>query len=130
MILELYRQLKDIVDNEYSEIVEDTEIIFTYSGRARKLRIKLIDDTFIDIWYSLEGEYSFHWEQASRGMVYRHDNAPHKKWAFVKTFPKHCHNGLQDRVVESNLSDKPEQALREFLNFVRKRTIELKRKCD
>ena len=63
MILELYRLLKEIAENEYKEIIEDTGVIFSHSGRARKLRIKLIDATFIDIWYSLEGEYSFHWEQ-------------------------------------------------------------------
>lgn len=130
MILELYKLLKEIAENEYREIIEDAVIVFTYSGRARKLRIKLIDTTFIDIWYSLEGEYSFHWEQSLRGMVYRHDNAPHNKWNFVKTFPKHCHDVAQDRVIESNLSDNPEQALREFLNIVRKRVIELKHKGD
>jgi hypothetical protein len=130
VILELYKLLKEIAEKEYREIVEDIEIIFSYSGRARKLRIKLIDATFIDIWHSLEGQYSFHWEQSSRGMIYRHDNAPHNKWNFVKTFPKHCHDGAQDRVIESNLSDKPEQALREFLNIVRKRVIELKHKGD
>ena len=128
MILELYRSLKEIAENEYKEIIEDTGVIFSHSGRARKLRIKLIDATFIDIWYSLEGEYSFHWEQTSRGMIYRHDNAPDKKWTFVKTFPKHCHDGAQDRVVESNLSDKPEQAVREFLNIVRRKIIESKHK--
>ncbi len=63
MILDLYRQLKEIADEEYDEVVENTEIIFSYTGRARKLRIKLIDNTF----------------------------------------PKHCHDGTQENVVESNL---------------------------
>ena len=65
MILDLYRQLKEIADKEYFDIVEDSEIIFSHTGRARKFRIKLVDNTFIDIWYSLEGDYSFHWEQRS-----------------------------------------------------------------
>lgn len=126
MILSLYKHLKKIADSEYSDIVEGSEIIFTYSGRARKLRIKLIDTTFIDIWYSAEGEYSFHWEQTNvRDTVYRHDNAPHNKWSFVKTFPKHCHDRTQENVTESNLSEIPDEALREFLNIARKKMINL-----
>ena len=42
MILELYRLLKEIAENEYKEIIEDTGVIFSHSGRARKLRIKLM----------------------------------------------------------------------------------------
>ncbi|MDP2752822.1 MAG: hypothetical protein Q8P40_00280 [Nitrospirota bacterium] len=49
MISELYRQLKEIADKEFNEIIEDSEIITSYTGRARKLRLKLIDETFIDI---------------------------------------------------------------------------------
>ena len=63
MIFELYRKLEQIAIVEFDDIVDDCMIIFTYSGRAQKLRLKLIDKTFIDIWYSPEGEYSFHWEQ-------------------------------------------------------------------
>jgi hypothetical protein len=37
----------------------------------------------------------------------------------VATFPKHFHDGSEDRIVESRLSEEPEQALREFLTFVR-----------
>jgi len=91
--------------------------------------LTLIDNTFIDVWYSLEGEYSFHWEKMGlRDSIYRHDNAPHKKWKQIKTFPKHCHEGSEQNVSESNLSDIPEQALREFLTDVRKRLIKMRRK--
>lgn len=121
MILELYRQLKEIADKEYFDLVEDSEIIFSHTGRARKFRIKLVDNTFIDIWYSLEGDYSLHWEQRSvRNIIYRHDNAPHLKWSYIKTFPKHCHDGSQDNVVESFIPDNPEDAIRELLSTVRR----------
>jgi len=124
MISELYRQLKEIADKEFGEIVEDSEIITSYTGRSRKLRLRLIDNTYVDIWYSVDGEYSFHWEQTEiRNQIYRHDNAPHLKWSFVKTFPKHCHEGTQDNVVESELPDKPEDVLRSFLSIVRKKLI-------
>ena len=46
-------------------------------------------------------------------------DTPHEKWKFVKTFPKHFHNGSEENVVESYISDNPEVAIREFLNFVR-----------
>lgn len=124
MISELYRQLKEIADKEFGEIVQDSEIITSYTGRSRKLRLRLIDNTYVDIWYSVDGEYSFHWEQTEiRNQIYRHDNAPHLKWSYVKTFPKHCHEGTQDNVVESELPDKPEDVLRIFLSIVRKKLI-------
>ncbi len=55
------------------------------------------------------------------GTIYRHDNVPDGRWASVLTFPKHCHDGQEDRVCESSLSDDPERAIREFLTIVRDR---------
>jgi hypothetical protein len=52
-------------------------------------------------------------------MIYRHDNAPHRRWEAVATFPRHFHNGSETNVSESYLSAVPEEALREFLTFVR-----------
>ena len=127
MIYNLYRQLKSIADNEFYDILISSEIIFSYSGRARKLRLYLIDETFVDIWYSVEGEYSFHWEQRGvRDAVYRHDNAPHGKWAGIKTFPKHCHDTIENNVSVSYISDKPEDAIRDFMRIIRKRLLEFK----
>lgn len=131
MILELYRQLKEIAERDFSEIVEDSEIIFSHTGRARKLRLRLIDTTYIDIWCSPECEYSFHWEQTDvRNTIYRHDNAPHLRWSHVKTFPKHCHDGYQESVIESHLPDKPHEAIKGFLSIVRKRLVKLKQVKD
>jgi hypothetical protein len=76
------------------------------------------------VWFSLklQGRYSFHWERrALDGKIYRHDNAPHKRWESVATFPRHFHDGRETNVSESYLSEVPEQALREFLAFVRTR---------
>jgi len=127
MISELYRQLEALATSEFGDIVEDAEMIPSYTGRARKLRIKLIDQTFVDVWYTADGEYSFHWEQSMiRNSIYRHDNAPHGKWSPISTFPLHCHDGVQDNVVESHLSPVPATALREFLSIVRKKIIEAK----
>lgn len=127
MISKLYDLFSKISISEFNDIVIGCDLIFRYADVPRKLRIKLVDNTFIDVWFSLDGEYSFHWEQREiRDNIYsvnRHDNAPHKKWAYIKTFPKHCHDGNQDNVTESYISDKPETALREFLNIVHKAII-------
>ena len=126
MILELYNKLKLIAESEFNDIIETSDIIFTFSGRAQKLRLYLIDRTLIDIWYSEDGDYSYHWEQRTiREAIYRHDNAPHHRWNHIPTFPKHCHDGSQDNVTESNLPANPEIAIRDFLNIVRKKLIEL-----
>jgi hypothetical protein len=44
---------------------------------------------------------------------------PHRNWEKVKTFPKHLHNGTEENVIESHISDSPEEAIREFLDFIR-----------
>ena len=125
MIYSLYKQLKSIADNEFNDIIVNSEIIYSYSGRARKLRLDLMEGTFIDIWYSLDGGYSFHWEQREvRDAIYRHDNAPHAKWSAIKTFPRHCH--INNEVSESYIPGEPDTAIREFLKIVRKKLLELK----
>jgi hypothetical protein len=123
----LYKRLKTIAEIEFRDIVINGDIILTYSGLARKLRLFLIDGTFIDIWYSPEGEYSFHWEQRGiRDSIYRHDNAPHGKWSTLKTFPKHCHIDVDRNVSESFIPDEPEEAMRAFIKIIRDKLFELK----
>lgn len=109
--------LKDIAEIEFSDIVEDVIV------DLNELRIMLIDGSFIDVWFSLKltGRYSYHWERRFiDGSVYRHDNAPHLRWKDISTFPKHFHNGSEDIVISSHISDNPELALKEFLGFVSK----------
>ncbi|NIA02344.1 MAG: hypothetical protein GWP15_03095 [Nitrospirae bacterium] len=125
MIFERYKKLEKIALEEFGDIINESFVIFSFSGRARKLRLKLVDKTFVDIWTSIAGEYSFHWEQRGiRNGIYRHDNAPHKKWRNIKTFPKHCHDGAQGHVVESYIADEPENGISDFLFIVRERLIE------
>ncbi len=43
----------------------------------------------------------------------------------MSTFPKHFHNGADDIVIESYLSDDPKEAIRTFLNnFIRTKLLE------
>jgi len=109
--------LKDIAEIEFSDIVEDVIV------DLNELRIMLVDGSFIDVWFSLKlkGRYSYHWERRFiDGSIYRHDNAPHLRWKDIPTFPKHFHNGSEDIVISSHISDNPELALKEFLNFLSK----------
>jgi hypothetical protein len=110
-------RLREIAEVEFADIVV-TAII----PDINELRIILTDGSFVGVWFSLklQGRYSFHWERrALDGKIYRHDNAPHKRWESVATFPRHFHDGSETNVSESHLSEIPEEALREFLVFVR-----------
>jgi hypothetical protein len=71
--LAVYKELVFIAENEFADIVVVANIIFTPTHRAQKLRISLIDGSFIDIWLTLDGRYSYHWHSFE---IYRHDNAP------------------------------------------------------
>jgi len=117
MIIDI-EELKEIAEVEFNDIVKHVQIM-----DINELRIFLIDGSFIDIWYSLklQNRYSYHWDRRHiDGSIYRHDNAPHQKWSYVSTFPKHFHNKKEETVEESYISDEPSKALREFLSFARK----------
>ncbi len=118
--------LRTIIVAEYADIVVDVLL-----PGLNEMRIFVKDGSFVDVWYSLKlvGRYSYHWErQALDGTIYRHDNAPHQRWRSVSTFPAHFHDGSEDWVVESYLAPLPEDALREFLAFVRSRIAALPQK--
>lgn len=88
-------KLRRIAEVEYHDIVTFTEII------QNKLRIYLTDESFVDVGFSLKipGRYSYHWKRRHIDQtIYRHDNFPDPRWKAVSTFPKHFHNGAEDRV--------------------------------
>jgi len=115
------KKLKEIAEVEFDEFVLDVEVI-----DINELRITLRENSFIEVWFSLklEGRYSFHWERkAIDGTIYRHDNAPHKRWRHIGTSPKHFHDGSEadEDCKESHIGNHPEEALREILGFVREK---------
>jgi len=119
MTLSNLRRLRQIAEVEFVDIVVDVWV-----PDVNTMRVMLRDGSYIDVWYSLKltGRYSYHWErQALDGTIYRHDNAPHRRWQAVATFPKHFHDGSETHVVESDISTVPEHALREFLTFARQK---------
>jgi hypothetical protein len=115
---ETYRRLTRIAVSEFSDIVQGTRVV------EGKLRILVLDGSYIDVWLSEKkpGIYAYHWERRGiNGTIYRYNNLPDRKAQKLKTFPKHFHNEKEEKVEESYISDSPEEALRFFLNFVRQR---------
>ena len=107
-------RLARLAVSEFPEIVVSTAIIRT------KLRIVLQDGSYIDFWWSIRtrGRFAYHWERTLvDGTIYRHDNIPHIRWRGVASFPKHYHDGAQLNVTDSDISENPEQGLRQFLQF-------------
>lgn len=120
---ELRQYLLEIAQNEFRDVVksikpENWHQANRDSGRIN-LRFILIDESSLDFSFSQRGQwrYSYHWQQKDK--IYRHDNYPDKRWKQLLTYPKHFHCGSYDNVIESTISDIPEEALREFLSFIR-----------
>lgn len=125
-ILQIYERQLEAAQDKYRDILINGIILYSESGEPLKLRLDIIDGSAIDIFCSVRGKYSFHWERSAiDGSIYRHDNAPHKKWRNIKTFPKHFHERSDDKVIESDLSDDPLIAIEQFLKFVRDELIRI-----
>ncbi|HLC53729.1 MAG TPA: DUF6516 family protein [Candidatus Nanoarchaeia archaeon] len=114
-----YLRLKRIAIHEYADIVDSATILRGPLQIAKSLRVFFVDSSFLEVWISGK-KYSYHW-QKSDGKVYRHDNAPHSKHKHIKTFPKHFHDGSESNVKESKITDNPNEALRGFLEFIKKK---------
>ncbi len=116
MIDAILVELANIAEIEFADVIMGYEII------EGKLRLYIIDESFLDVWFSrqLKGRYAYHWERRHvDDTVYRWDNAKHEVWKSIKTFPHHFHEGLDNIVRESLLPEIPEKALRHVLNYVR-----------
>ena len=122
-ILTVYSTLKTIAQGEFSDVVVNAQIMSLPTGDPLKLRLDIVDESLLDVFISVSGRYSYHWERRTtpKNDLFRHDNAPHNQWRKTVTFPKHFHNGSESNVVDSNISSDPEQAIREFLTFVRQK---------
>lgn len=113
----IYSHLTEIALSDFADIVEGTVVI------EGKLRILLKDESFVDVWLSAKkkGVYAYHWERKNiDGTIYRYNNLPDKEAKKLQTYPKHFHNKTQENVVENDLSDNPEEAIRVVLEFARR----------
>ena len=110
--------LERIAGVEFSDIVKD----LIRSGY--KLRIILIDGSFIDVNLSrkVKDRFGFHWEcRLPEGTIVRYDNFPDKQCRSLPTFPCHFHNGSQGRIEPSPFPKDIVEGFRAFLEFVRGR---------
>jgi hypothetical protein len=125
--LETYNALATIALNEFADVVVNAQVFALPTDDPLKLRLDIVDGSLLDVFISTSGRYSYHWERrlTAAGDIYRHDNAPHNAWRHVATFPKHFHDGSERIVVASYISNLPEDALREFLSFVRRKVLGL-----
>ena len=108
--------LRRIAEIEFADVVVQTDIL------GVKLRVLLVDTSYIDVWASRKsaGRFGFHWErQHLDGRIYRYDNFPDTNWSDVSTFPFHFHDGDQETVVASPFALTLEQGFREFLDFAK-----------
>jgi hypothetical protein len=108
--------IKRIAEIEFSDIVKNiSQIDF-------KLRVTLINNSFVDIYLSqrLPDRFGFHWECMDDAKTfYRYDNFPDNNWQTVKTFPYHFHNGSQDSVESSPFPLTTIEGFRAFMDFVK-----------
>lgn len=118
--MEKFARFARIAEIEFSDIVLSTQDL------GHKLRIYLIDGTFIDFFYSTRlktPRFAIHWERRHLDKtIYRLDNTPDQKWKQVKTFPLHFHSKEYQNVVVPpfNVSlDSLEETVRRFLGFVK-----------
>ena len=122
----IYAALQTLALTEFGDVVGNAIIMTLPTGDPLKLRLDIADGSLLDVFISLSGRYSYHWERrlTLKGDIYRHDNAPHNRWRHVSTFPKHFHDGSENNVVASHINPPPESALREVLVFVRQKLLD------
>lgn len=105
--------------------IEFANIIISAQNLDLKLRIYLVDKSFIDFFYTQKLKtirFSIHWERTHIDKtIYRLDNTPDKQWKKIPNFPLHFHKGKYDKVVIPPFqSDKNLTIIfRSFLLFVR-----------
>jgi hypothetical protein len=84
-----------------------------------RLRLSLVDGSYLDVRYPTDDEYSFHWQVGDK--IYRINNAPHHPGP---TYPRHVHMGSEEKIIADEITlpnAGPEENLRRVLAWVRKR---------
>lgn len=116
---DVYREFLTKVLPRFRHIVTRTIPVFL-RGVLVKFRVVLRDGSYIDVYWSPSGKYSYHWERRHvDGTVYKWDNARHHRE--LRTFPHHVHYGREDDVRESDIPRDPVDALIYVLKFAEKR---------
>lgn len=67
-MLVVYQALARLALHEFKDIVTKTTLVGGTPASPNKLRLTLIDGSFLDIWLSTNGDYYYHWEQRRVGL--------------------------------------------------------------
>ncbi len=112
-ISRIYRTIETIALSEFSDLAIGAQILRLPTGDPLKLRLDIVDGSLLDIYISLSGRYSYHWERrmTPAGDIYRYDNAPHERWRSLASFPAHFHDSAENHVVASRLASEPDHKL-------------------
>ena len=112
---ERLRKLAAVASTEFDDILKNDPLIL-----RDRIRLIFIDESFMDIHYPVNHDYSFHWRRARE--VHRINTAPdHPE---IKTFPRHIHAGREEDVKPdtiTSLDNSPEENLRQVLKWARKK---------
>ncbi len=77
-IWQIYELQAKRARQQFGDVVSEARILFLASGEPLKLRLEIVDGSIVDIYLSITGRYSYHWERRLvDGSIYRHNNAPH-----------------------------------------------------
>ncbi|MFB2976805.1 DUF6516 family protein [Microseira sp. BLCC-F43] len=110
LIEDYFQEVRDIIEAcsvvQLSNINYDTRSI--YRGFMRG-ELNFSDGSvlylreFVDVKTTLVREmYSYHYENASKNLIFRYDNTRHHKKLNLPNYPHHKHDGSEDNILTSN----------------------------
>ena len=109
---EILKRILQVEEKEFLDILKTKPSII-----GMKLRIYLIDDSLLDVYYHPKGKkYSFHWQKQTESI--RINTAPHHR--HIVSYPRHMHSGQRieaDKITDTDLP--PEENLRKVLSYIR-----------
>lgn len=107
-----------MAEDEFPSLLREEPVVL-----PDRLRLVLVDGSFLDVRYPTPMKYSFHWQAKDRSV--RINTAEHHP--DLASFPRHIHLGEEDFVPDNltQLENSPEQNLRNVLSWMKQ---ELRRK--
>ena len=105
-----FEEIASLCMTEFSHVVKSASV---FEPRTNRIRLELVDGSFIDIHQTADGRYSYHWERADG--FYRFNNAPH--FDHIESTPHHLHIG-KERVTGSDVRGVSQDDVRKVLRFV------------
>lgn len=98
--------------DEFSSILNEDPILL-----PDRLRLILVDGSYLDVRYPMRAKYSFHWQAKDRSV--RINTAEHHP--DLPSYPRHIHLD-EEAVIPDNLTkleNLPEQNLRNVLSWIK-----------